>query len=86
MALSSQQRNKLPASAFAYPSQRKYPVPTQAQAQAAGISEAQRLRVHRSALSYAGRSDTSGSHAHVAKLVKGRSGGKITPGKYKGQR
>jgi hypothetical protein len=81
MALTSQQRKKLPASAFAYPSQRKYPVPTQSQAAAAGISEAQRLRIHRSALSYAARADTTGSYRHVAKAVKGRSGGKVTPGR-----
>jgi hypothetical protein len=81
MALSAQQRNKLPASAFAYPSARKYPVPTKTQAAAAGISEAQRLRIHRSALSYAARADTSGSYSHVAKAVQRRSGGKITPGR-----
>jgi hypothetical protein len=79
MALSAQQRNKLPPSAFAYPAKRKYPVPTKSQAAAAGISEAQRLRIHRSALSYAARADTTGSYGHVAKAVKRRSGGKITP-------
>jgi hypothetical protein len=84
MALNARQRNKLPASAFVYPQARKYPVPTKAQAAKAGISEAQRLRVHRSALSYAGRSDTSGNYGAVAKAVKARSGGKITPGRFKG--
>lgn len=81
MALSARQRNKLPASAFAYPTARKYPVPTKAQAAKAGISEAQRLRIHRSALSYAARTSTSGSYRTVAKVVKTRSNGKITPGR-----
>jgi hypothetical protein len=84
MALSAKQRNKLPASAFVYPSSRKYPVPTKAQATSAGISEAQRLRIHRSALSYAARGDTSGSYGAVAKAVKNRSGGKVTPGRMSG--
>ena len=79
MALTSKQRNKLPPSAFVMPSQRKYPVPTQNQAATAGISEAQRLRMHRSALSYAARPDTASNYATVAKAVKRRSGGKITP-------
>jgi hypothetical protein len=81
MALSSRQRNKLPASAFVYPSKRKYPVPTKAQAANAGISESQRLRIHRAALSYAARSDTSGSYGTVAKAVKRRAAGKVTPGR-----
>jgi hypothetical protein len=79
MALSSKQRNKLPPSAFVYPSARKYPVPTKAHAASAGITETQRLRMHRSALGFAARSDTSGSYSKVAKAVRTRSGGKVTP-------
>jgi hypothetical protein len=73
MALTARQRNKLPASAFAYPTQRKYPVPTKAQAKKAGISERQRLGLHRNALSRAAQSNTSGSYRHVAKKVNARS-------------
>jgi hypothetical protein len=79
MALTARQRNKLPSSAFAYPAARKYPVPTKAQAAAAGISETQRLRIHRSALSYAARTNTSGSYRTVAKHVRNRSNGKVVP-------
>ena len=79
MALTAKQRNKLPSSAFVYPSKRSFPVPTQQQAMMAGISEAQRLKMHRAALSYAARPDTSGSYGAVAKAVKRRSGGKVTP-------
>jgi hypothetical protein len=35
MPLTARQRNALPASAFAYPKARKYPVPTRAQARRA---------------------------------------------------
>jgi hypothetical protein len=83
MALTAKQRAKLPPSAFAYPSTRKYPVPTKAQARKAGISEKQRLAVHRNALSRAAQSGTSGSRAHVARKVKARSGGKIASVKGK---
>jgi hypothetical protein len=77
MALTARQRNALPSSAFAYPKQRKYPVPTKAQARRAGISEAQRLRTHRNALSRAGQRNTSGSYRHVAGHVARRSGGRV---------
>jgi hypothetical protein len=73
MALTAKQRNRLPASAFAYPAQRKYPVPTKRQAQKAGISERQRLATHRNALSRAAQSGTSGSYRHVARKVNSRS-------------
>ena len=79
MALTARQRNKLPSSAFAYPAKRAYPVPTKTQAAKAGISETQRMRIHRSALSFAARTNTSGSYRTVAKVVKSRSGGKVTP-------
>jgi hypothetical protein len=77
MALSARQRSKLPPSAFAYPKQRKYPVPTKAQAAKAGIGETQRLRMHRNALSRAAQSGTSGSYKTVAQKVRLRSGGKV---------
>jgi hypothetical protein len=85
MALTAKQRKALPASAFAYPSSRKYPVPTKAQAAKAGIGEKQRLAMHRNALSRAGQSGTSGSYSTVARKVRARSGGKIaTVSKAKG--
>lgn len=65
MALTAKQRNALPNSAFAYPKARKYPVPTKAQARKAGISERQRLGLHRNARSRAAQSATSGSLRHV---------------------
>lgn len=77
MALTARQRNALPASAFAYPKTRKYPVPTKAQAARAGISEAQRLRTHRNALSRAAQRNTAGSYRHVSGHVARRSGGKV---------
>jgi 3,4-dihydroxy-2-butanone 4-phosphate synthase len=67
MALTARQRAKLPASAFAYPSKRAYPIPTKAQAKRAGISEAQRQRTHRAALSMSAKRATSGTHGHVAR-------------------
>ena len=79
MALSAAQRRKLPASAFAYPSARKYPVPTKAQAKRAGISEKQRLGLHRNALARAAQSGTAGSYGHVAKHVSRRAAGKVKP-------
>ena len=81
MALTAKQRNKLPASAFAYSSTRKYPVPTKAQARKAGISEAQRVRIHRNALSRAAQKGTSGSYTHVARHVNRRS--PVTPTRKK---
>lgn len=77
MALTARQRNKLPKSAFAYPSSRKYPVPTKTQAKKAGISERQRLGLHRNALARAAQSNTSGSYSRVAKKVAVRS--KVKP-------
>lgn len=72
MAISSKQRAKLPKSAFAYPSQRAYPVPTKTQAKRAGISERQRVGLHRNALARAAQSGTTGSYARVAKHVARR--------------
>ncbi len=73
MALTSKQRKALPDKAFAYPKQRKYPVPTKAQAKKAGISEKQRLKLHRNALARAAQKGTSGSYSHVRKVVRKRS-------------
>jgi protoporphyrinogen oxidase len=77
MALTAKQRNALPASAFVYPSRRAYPVPTKAQAAKAGISERQRLGLHRNALSRAAQSGTTGSYATVGSKVRARAGGKV---------
>jgi GrpB-like predicted nucleotidyltransferase (UPF0157 family) len=97
MALTSKQRNKLPNSAFAMPSKRAYPVPTKAQAKAAGISEAQRVRMMRNALARAAQPQTRGSYPTVAKVVRARANEKIatvsrakgttsSPGKRTGHR
>ncbi|HEY7010133.1 MAG TPA: hypothetical protein VH395_14390 [Jatrophihabitantaceae bacterium] len=77
MPLTARQRNALPDSAFAYPLQRKYPVPTKAQARRAGISETQRLGLHRNALSRAAQANTSGSSRHVRGKVAARAGGGV---------
>lgn len=81
MALTAKQRNALPDSAFAYPKQRKYPVPTKAQAKRAGISQKQNLGLHRNARSRAAQSGTSGSLAHVAKVSSRRVKNVGKPGK-----
>jgi hypothetical protein len=72
MALTAQQRKRLPDRAFAYPAQRKYPVPTKAQAAKAGISEPQRQQTLNSAKSYAARRDTMGTSRHVNSVVRKR--------------
>jgi hypothetical protein len=77
MALTSRQRRALPDSAFALPSKRKYPVPTKAQARRAGISEAQRLRLHRNALARSTNKRTAGSYPTIARKVKARAGTKV---------
>lgn len=81
MALTAKQRNRLPDSAFAYPSKRSFPVPTKAQARKAGISERQRVGLHRNALSRAAQSQTHGSYRHVARKVNKRS--PVTPRRKK---
>lgn len=55
---------KLPKSAFAYPSKRKYPINT--------------LKRARNALARAKQSHTFGSYSHVAKKVKKRYGSKVS--------
>lgn len=77
MPLTAKQRNALPNSAFAYPAKRAYPVPTKTQARNAGISETQRIGLHRNALARAAQANTSGSARHVRGKVATRSGGKI---------
>jgi hypothetical protein len=77
MALTTRQRDRLPASAFAIPSRRAYPMPTKAQARKAGISEAQRLRTHRNAISRAAQRGTGGSKAKMSRIARARTGGKV---------
>jgi hypothetical protein len=76
-ALTAAQRRRLPASAFAYPSARKYPMPTKAQARRAGIGERQRIALHRNALSRANQRKTSGSYGHVANVARSRTAGRV---------
>ena len=54
---------RLPASAFAYPKSRKYPIDTPKRA--------------RAALAYAARPDTAGSYTTVAKAVRRKYGNKV---------
>ena len=99
MGLTARQRNRLPASAFIDRTHRRFPVPTKAQARKAGISEAQRLRTLRSALSRAGQHQPSrqrkGGRTVTVKTVTPaitrakvarRAGGKIASVKRKGRR
>jgi len=72
MTLTAKQRNKLPASAFAYPKQRKYPIPTKKQAAKAGISEQQRQGLLNNAKSRAAQKKTMGTSATVAKKANRR--------------
>jgi hypothetical protein len=78
MALTAKQRNKLPPEAFVYkpdPNKRstwRYPVPTKAQARAAGISETQRQNIHSAALSYAASPKTMGTIGTVKAVVNKR--------------
>lgn len=77
MALTTRQRNALPRSAFAIPSRRAYPMPTKAQARRAGISEAQRLRTHRNAISRAAQRNTGGNVTTMRRIARTRTGGKV---------
>ena len=80
MALTTRQRNALPRSAFLYaPADKprsawRYPVPTKAMAQRAGISEAQRQRTAKAAVSYSARSGTIGSKRVVEPVARQRAG------------
>jgi hypothetical protein len=77
VALTGRQRAKLPRSAFLDPRGRRFPAPTKAQARAAGISEAQRLRTLRNARSRAAQSQARGakkvSPAMVARAIRKRT-------------
>jgi hypothetical protein len=77
MALTAKQRNALPDSAFALRRQRKYPVPTKAQARRAHIPEAQRQGLHRNARSRAAQSRTASSLVHVRAASRRNGGAKI---------
>lgn len=77
MALTAKQRNALPRSAFALPSRRAYPMPTKSQARRAGISERQRLGLHRNALARAAQRKTGGSYQKMARVARARTGGKV---------
>ena len=74
--MTTAQRNALPRSAFVYHSgprsNWRYPVPTRAQARKAGMSEAQRVRTHNAARSYAGQSRTRGSYSTVHRVATRR--------------
>jgi hypothetical protein len=52
-------------------------MPTKAQARRAGISEKQRLNIHRNALSRASQRNTRGSYPKVAKVARTRTQGQI---------
>lgn len=81
MALTARQRRKLPPSAFLDRKNRRFPVPTKAQARKAGISEPQRLRTLRSALSRAAQAQAKGvkkvSPAMTRRKVKARAAGQV---------
>jgi len=83
MALTAKQRSKLPDSAFVYPKSRKYPVPTKTQAKKAGISERERVKIHRAAKSYAARKDTAGTPSKVNAVVHRR--GPLKPSGKRGK-
>jgi hypothetical protein len=73
MPLTPQQRRRLPDSAFAYPTARKYPMPTPTQARRAGISETQRLGLIRNARAQAAKTSTIGTPARIAKVARTRT-------------
>ena len=81
MALTAKQRNALPRSAFLDPARRRFPVPTAAQARAAGIGEAQRLRTLRNALARAAQPQKRGAKkvtpGATRRKVALRAGGKV---------
>jgi len=77
MALTAAQRRRLPRSAFAIRSGPRsnwaYPLPTKAQARAAGISEASRQRMLRAAASYSARRSTRGSPARIQPAARAKA-------------
>jgi hypothetical protein len=69
--LRARARRRLPASSFAYPRTRKYPIDTLGRA--------------RNALARAAQAGTSGSYAHVAAAVRRKWGNRVgTVGKKRG--
>jgi hypothetical protein len=77
VALTARQRNALPDSAFVNQRDRKYPVPTKAQARRAGIPETQRIRTVRNALARSAQPQTSSSYRRVAPVVRKRAGAQV---------
>jgi hypothetical protein len=81
MALTTKQRNALPSGAFLDPKNRRFPAPTKVQARKAHISEAQRARTLRNALSRAGQDQARGvrmvTPAAVNRTVKSRGAGAV---------
>jgi len=81
MALTAKQRNRLPRSAFLDPRNRRFPVPTKAQARHAGIGEQQRVRTLRNALARAAQPQAAGvkkiTPAMTRRKVKTRAAGQI---------
>jgi len=63
MAMRAARRRKLPKSAFAYPSKRKYPIDTPKRA--------------RNALARAAQKGTSGTYQHVARAVRRKYGNRV---------
>lgn len=61
--LNAERRNRLPDSAFAYPSRRAYPIDTLPRA--------------RNALARAAQSGTFGTYAHVARAVRAKWGDRV---------
>jgi hypothetical protein len=88
MALTSKQRNALPTSAFLDPRNRRFPVPTKAQAAKAGIPEGQRVRTLRNALARAAQPQARGAKrvtpATVQRNVATRAAGQVASVKGKG--
>lgn len=72
MALTAKQRNALPPSAFLDPRNRRFPVPTKAQARGAGISEAQRVRTLRNALARAAQPQARGVKRVTPSMARGK--------------
>jgi hypothetical protein len=73
MALSAKQRNALPPSAFLDRKNRRFPMPTKAQARHAGISEAQRMRTVRNAASRAAQPQARGVKKVSLRMVHAKA-------------
>ena len=87
--LTTKQRNALPARAFLDPKNRRFPVPTKAQAKSAGISETRRVATLRNALARAAQPQARGvkkvSPAMAQRAVRKRGAGQVASVK-KGKR